>query len=90
MTQCDTEILPTRPSRSVLGFPHVQEDEMDAKITKRTDTSFTIEIDIPYEKASLLEAEELIQQQINKAGTLATGEALTQFDADGRPLWVDG
>lgn len=63
---------------------------MDATITKRTDTSFTIEIEIPYEKQSLLDAEDLIQQQINKAGALATGEALTQFDTDGSPLWVDG
>jgi hypothetical protein len=63
---------------------------MDARITKRSATSFTIEVEIPYEFSSMLHAEEVIQQHLNNAGTLATGEALTQFDTDGRPIFVGG
>jgi hypothetical protein len=63
---------------------------MDAAITKRSATSFTIEVDIPYEYSSMLHAEEVIQAQINKVGSLATGEALKQFDTDGAPVFVAG
>jgi len=38
---------------------------MDAKIIKRSEKSYTIEIEIPYGK-SMPESGELIQQQINK------------------------
>ena len=63
---------------------------MEAHITKRSATSYTIEIEIPYECSSMLEAETVIQTQVNKVGTLATGEALKQFDTDGAPVWVAG
>lgn len=63
---------------------------MDANITARSATSFTIEIEIPYDFSSMLEAEQMIQKQVNKVGTLATGEALTQFDTDGSPLVMAG
>lgn len=63
---------------------------MDAKIVTRTDTSYTIQIEIPYECSSMLDAEAIIQTQVNKVGTLATGEALTQFDTDGSPIFVAG
>ena len=63
---------------------------MEANITTRSATSFRIEVEIPYEFTSMLEAERIIQQQINKAGTLATGEALQQFDTDGSPIFVAG
>jgi hypothetical protein len=63
---------------------------MEARITKRSATSYTIEVEIPYEYTSMLEAEIRIQKQVNKVGVLATGEALTQFDTDGTPLVVDG
>jgi hypothetical protein len=63
---------------------------MEAKITKRSATSYTIEVEIPYERSSMLEAEKTIQAQVNKVGTLATGEALAQFDTDGTPLVVVG
>ena len=36
------------------------------------------------------ESGELIQQQINKAGSPATGESLLQFDADGSPVIIEG
>jgi hypothetical protein len=63
---------------------------MEAKITKRSTKSYTIEVEIPYEFNSMLEAENRIQQQVNKVGMLATGEALKQFDTDGTPLTLDG
>jgi len=63
---------------------------MNATITKRTTTHFTLQIEIPYEYTSMLEAETRIQERINEAGRLATGEALQRFDADGTPITVDG
>ena len=63
---------------------------MEATITKRSATSFTVEVEIPYEFTSMLNAETTIQEQINKVGTLATGEALKQFDTDGSPIVVAG
>jgi hypothetical protein len=62
---------------------------MDAKIVRRSEDSYTIEVEIPY-GGSMSESEELIQQQINKAGSLATGESLLQFDTDGSPVIVEG
>ena len=62
---------------------------MDAKIVRKSKTSFTIEIEIPYAE-TMLKSEEVIQTQINKAGNMATGESLKQFDADGTPIVVSG
>ena len=39
---------------------------------------------------SMLDCEKAIQACVNEAGALATGEALKQFDADGRPIVVGG
>ena len=61
---------------------------MDAKIVGRSEKSYTVEVEIPYGK-SMLESEEAIQRQINKAGSLATGESLLKFDTDGSPVVVD-
>lgn len=63
---------------------------MNATITHKSATSFTVEIEIPYEHSSMLHAEEIVQAQVNKVGMLATGEALKQFDTDGEPVFVDG
>jgi hypothetical protein len=38
----------------------------------------------------MLKAEAVIQTQVNKVGTLATGEALRQFDTNGAPIMVAG
>lgn len=62
---------------------------MDAKIVRKSKTSFTIEVEIPYAE-TMLKSEEVIQTQINKAGNMATGESLKQFDADGTPIVVSG
>ena len=60
---------------------------MPAAIVARTETAFTIQIEIPY-GSSMLESEETIQEHLNRAGVLATGEALQRFDTDGTPLVV--
>jgi hypothetical protein len=58
---------------------------MSATILERQETSVTIQITIPLTR-SMLDTEEAIQQVLNHAGVLATGEALKQFDTDGTPL----
>jgi hypothetical protein len=62
---------------------------MEAKIIKKLEKSFVIEVEISYGK-SMIESEEIIMQQINKVGSLATGEALLQFDTDGSPIIIEG
>jgi hypothetical protein len=58
---------------------------MPATIVSRSDTAFTIQIEVPY-GPSMLEAEETIQERLNEAGTLATGEMLQRFDTDGSAI----
>ena len=36
----------------------------------------------------MLEGEEAIQEAINEAGSLMTGEMLSQFDTDGSPIMI--
>jgi hypothetical protein len=60
---------------------------MPASIVARSAAAFTIPIEIPY-ASSMLDFEEAIQKGLNEAGTLATTEALQQFDADGSPMTV--
>src|SRR3954470_7304129 len=60
---------------------------MPATIVARTESGFTIQVEIPY-ASSMLDAEEAIQQRLNEAGTLATGEVLQRFDTDGSPMTV--
>jgi hypothetical protein len=60
---------------------------MSAAIVSRSDTAFTIQIEVPY-RSSMLDAEETIQQRLNEAGALATAEALRRFDTDGSPILV--
>ena len=67
--------------------PPSREVAMPAAIVARTETAFTIQIEIPY-GSSMLESEETIQEHLNRAGILATGEALQRFDTDGTPLVV--
>lgn len=63
---------------------------MPASITARDTDFVTVEIKIPLSSASLLESEETIQRVLNEAGTLATGEALKQFDTDGSAIEMAG
>lgn len=50
----------------------------------------TIQIQIPLSAVSLLKSEETIQIVLNEAGTLASGEAMKQFDTDGSALEIAG
>jgi hypothetical protein len=60
---------------------------MSAAIVARSESAFTIQVEIPY-NSSMLDFEEVIQQRLNEAGVLATTEALGRFDADGSPIQV--
>ena len=60
---------------------------MPAAIVARSQTGFTVQIEIPY-GSSMLDSEEAIQQRLNEAGALATGEVLRRFDTDGSPITV--
>jgi len=58
---------------------------MNATITARTPTSFTLQVEVP-SNDSMLDFEEALQQRLNDAGVVATVEGLRQFDTDGSPL----
>ena len=60
---------------------------MAAHIVRRTDTGFTVQVEVPY-RDSMLEAEDAILAALNEAGVAATEEALRRFDADGRPIRI--
>lgn len=58
---------------------------MQAKILKQDSDSISIQIDFSL-KGTMLEAEDHIQSVLNEAGSLATEELLSKFDADGSPI----
>jgi hypothetical protein len=60
---------------------------MSAAIVARSETSFTVQLEIP-DSSSMLDFEQSIQDQLNQAGVVATPEALQQFDTDGAPLTI--
>jgi len=60
---------------------------MNATITARTATSFTIHVEVPYNN-SMLDFEETLLERLNDAGVVATAEGLKQFDTDGSPITV--
>jgi hypothetical protein len=60
---------------------------MPAIIVARSETTFTLQVEIPY-GPSMLDAEETIQRRLNEAGVLATAEVLQRFDTDGSPIVV--
>ena len=60
---------------------------MSAAIVARSESSFTVQVEIPY-CSSMLDFEQTIQERLNQAGVVATAEALQQFDTDGSPITV--
>jgi hypothetical protein len=60
---------------------------MAAVVVEREENTVTIQIQVKLSR-SMLDTEETIQQALNEAGTLATTEALKQFDTDGSPLQI--
>lgn len=53
-----------------------------AIIVDKTDNRITIQVTVEL-SGSMLDMEKKIQDQVNKVGNLATGEALTMFDSTG-------
>src|SRR4051812_39723284 len=60
---------------------------LSAAIVARSDSSFTVQVEIPY-ASSMLDFEQVIQDRLNQAGVVATQEALQQFDTDGSPITI--
>jgi hypothetical protein len=60
---------------------------MNAMIIARTPTSFTLQVEVPYND-SMLNFEDTLQERLNEAGVVATAEGLKQFDTDGSPITV--
>ena len=60
---------------------------MTATVTKRHGCMLTIELTLDL-NGSMLDMEHHIQEELNKAGCLATAEALQRFDTDGSPIVV--
>lgn len=62
---------------------------MSSTIISRKKESITIQITVDFSK-SMLKSEEAILEALNEAGTVATEEALKQFDTDGNEIEVNG
>jgi hypothetical protein len=58
---------------------------MNATIVARTPTSFTLQVEVPYND-SMLGFEDTLQERLNEAGVVATAEGLKQLDTDGSPV----
>lgn len=61
---------------------------MSVKITKRTKTRITLEIEIDLDSSSMLNSEEEILKVINEAGNEATKVALEQFNTNGNQIKI--
>jgi len=62
---------------------------MIAKIIRKEGKKLIIEITVDLED-SMLDSEEAIQEAVNKVGSLATEEALKQFDSQGETIEIEG
>jgi hypothetical protein len=62
---------------------------MSVSILERTDEYVVLAVKVPF-SGSMLETEEGIQAVLNEAGTIASGEALQQYDTDGSPIEIEG
>jgi hypothetical protein len=60
---------------------------MNASILERKSNSVIIKVEIPI-AGPMLDCEIAIQKAVNEVGSLATQEALHQFDADGSPITI--
>ena len=58
---------------------------MSAAIVARSETSFTVQVEIPYD-SSVLASEQVIRDRLNRGGDLATDEALQRFGTYGSPI----
>lgn len=62
---------------------------MAAEIIKLSDNKIEIKLTIEF-SGNMLDSEEIIQQEIHKAGKIATEELLKKFDTDGSSISVGG
>ena len=62
---------------------------MSASILESNAEFVTLQLVVPLQK-TFLETEETLQSVLNQAGTLASGEALKQFDTDGSAIESGG
>ena len=62
---------------------------MTVKIIRKEGKKLIIEITVDLED-SMLDSEEAIQEAVNKVGSLATEEALKQFDSQGEAIEIEG
>ena len=62
---------------------------MEAKVTRRDESGITVQVRIEF-GPSMIESEKRIQDAVNAVGSVATSEALGQFDTDGDPITVGG
>ena len=62
---------------------------MSAEMERNSDDSITISVTFKPGR-TMLESEQALQQAINEAGVLATGECLKDFDSDGAAIIVAG
>ena len=60
---------------------------MNAQMISQSGNELTIQVKVSLKK-SMFESEQSILDCVNEVGTLVTGEALKQFDADGKPIVV--
>ena len=57
-----------------------------AKLKENQGNTVKIELSIPLTGSSMLKTEEIIQNAVNEAGAIATGQAIKNFDSDGAPI----
>ncbi len=62
---------------------------MAVTIKARSGDKLKVEVEFDL-SGSMLDSEEAIQEALNEAGTLVTGEALKRFDTDGSRLMMGG
>ena len=60
---------------------------MTATIINETADNLTLQVVIPFNR-SMLEAENALQNALNEAGRLASGNFLERFDTDGSPIVI--
>jgi len=60
---------------------------MDAQIISTDDHCFTIQVTVSYQD-NMLQAEEGLQEGLNKVGSLSTLDLLSYFDTDGSPIRI--
>ena len=60
---------------------------MAAQVVSSSPEGITLQITVPFDH-SMLDFEARLQQELNRAGNLATAEQLRRFDTDGAPIQV--